>query len=203
MKTVYIHIWSVIALASISFAKAQGTFENLNFEEANIVPIAGQPYAIAVANALPEWSVYYGAAQQTQIYYNAPSLGDVQVTLLADGYPGVDSPIIAGSFSVFLQGGLLNGSLANATISQTGVIPAGTQSLLFDVGNLGENLLPEVYIGNSLLSLFPMSTGQGVSTSYTVYGANISAWSGETEQLTFSTPAENVLLISFFIFYRR
>jgi hypothetical protein len=192
MRIKQVDIALVIALANASLVNAQGTFENLNFEDANIVPIPGQPYAITVANALPDWTVDYGNVQQTQILYNGPSLGAVQVTLLASGYPGVDGPIIDGNFSVFLQGGLFNGAQANASISQTGQIPLGTQSRLFEVGNSGENLLPEVYIGNDQLTLFPVGTGQGVSD--TIYGANISAWAGQTEQLTFSSPGMNVLL---------
>jgi hypothetical protein len=197
MKALFVHILSAIALANVSLARAQGTFGNLNFEEANIVPIVGSPlypYAVTVANALPDWTVDYGAVQQTQILYNNPSLGATAVTLLASSYPGSAGPIIDGNYSVFLQGGLFNGAQANASISQTGQIPAGTQSLLFDVGNLGNGLLPEVFVGNDLLNLFPIGGGQGVSTSYTIYGANISAWAGQTEQLTFSSPAENVLL---------
>ena len=82
---------------------AQGTFENLNFEQANIVPIVGNPfypYAVTVANALPGWSVEYGAVQQTVILYNAPTLGDSAVTLYANGYPGTPGPIIDGNYSI-------------------------------------------------------------------------------------------------------
>jgi hypothetical protein len=197
MRIWHCHILPAIALTCVAVARAQGTFENLNFENGDIVPIVGSlyyPYAVTVANALPGWTVDYGSVQQTQILYNAPSTGATAVTLLASGYPGSAGPIIDGNYSVFLQGGLFNGTAANASISQTGQIPAGTQSLLFEVGNLGENLLPEVFIGSDQLSLFPVGSGAGVSVGYTTYGANISAWAGQTEQLTFSSPGMNVLL---------
>jgi hypothetical protein len=188
-----------VAIAIIIFAHSlsvfsQGTFENLNFEDANIVPISGQQFAVTVANALPGWTVDYGNVQQSQFYYNAASLGAAQVTLFANGYSGIVGPIIDGDFSVLLQPGALNGAFADVSISQTGQIPQGTQSLLFDVGNAGQTLLPEVLIGNDQLSLFPVGSGQGVSTSYTIYGANISAWAGQTEQLTFSSPLGNILI---------
>jgi hypothetical protein len=191
MKSIHVHLFALFALASSAIVRAQGTFENLNFEEASIVPISGQQFAITVANALPDWTVDYGTVQQTQIYYNAPSLGAPQVTLFASGYPGSASTVFDGNFSVLLQAGLVNGVvLTSASISQTGQIPSGTQSLLFDSasGGFSSQQPPEVFIGNDLLTLFPVGTGQGVSTSYTIYGANIFAWAGQTEQLTFSSP---------------
>jgi hypothetical protein len=187
--------WRAAAIIfAVLSAQAQGTFQNLDFEEADIVPIVGNPlypYAVTVANALPGWTVDYGAVQQTQILYNNPSLGTTAVTLFASGYPGPVASIIDGNFSVALQSGLLNGMPAPASISQTGQIPSGTQSLLFDSvsGGFSSEQPPEVLIGNDLLTLFPVGSGQGVSTSYTIYGANISAWAGQSEQLTFSAPA--------------
>ncbi len=41
--------------------QAQSTFQNLDFEDANPVPIVGSPYypyAVTAASALPGWSVY-------------------------------------------------------------------------------------------------------------------------------------------------
>jgi len=61
-------------MAIIKAASAQGTFQDLNFEEANIVPIFGDPYAVTVANALPGWTVDYGNLQQSDVLYNDPSL---------------------------------------------------------------------------------------------------------------------------------
>jgi hypothetical protein len=190
MRIRHFGISSIVALASVAMARAQGSFENLNFEEANIVPITGQPLAITVANALPGWTVDYGTDQQSQIFYNDASLGAAQVTLFANGSPGILGPIIDGNFSVLLQPGAFNGAFADASISQTAQVPQGTQSLLFDA-YAGP---PEVLLGNDQLSLFPVGSGQGVSTSYTIYGANISAWAGQTEQLTFSSPLANILI---------
>src|SRR6202034_1645588 len=107
---------------------AQGTFQDLDFEEAAIVPITGNPsypYAVAVANALPGWTVDYGNIQQTDVYYNDPATGSTQVTLYANGYQtpfGGPLPIIDGNFSLLLQTGVINGQAAAASISQTGQI---------------------------------------------------------------------------------
>jgi hypothetical protein len=190
---------SFCAATMLSFlsAQAQGTFQNLNFEQANIVPIVGNPnypYAVSVADALPDWTVNYGSVQQTVILYNDVELGgETQVTLYAQGYPGYVGPIIDGNFSVLLQGGEVNGVPAAASINQTGQIPSGSQSLLFDLGN-GPLGPPEVFVGTHELSLFALGGGMGSTANYTVYGANISAWAGYTEQLTFSSPGGNYLI---------
>jgi hypothetical protein len=135
MRIIYIHILAVALLSSSVVVKAQDTFENLNFELANPGTLTHEPpYSsfannVPVANALPYWSVFYGDVQQSTINVNDPSLGATAVTLYTTGYPVID-----GNYSALLQGGLLYISdiPASASISQTGLIPAGMQSLLFE-----------------------------------------------------------------------
>jgi hypothetical protein len=94
------------------------------------------------------------------------------------------------------------GSQMNAllSINQRGVFcittlnSALTQSLVFDVANGSQNFQPNVYIGNHELTVFQMGTGHGVSVSYGIFGADILAWAGQTEQLTFSAPYDGLLL---------
>jgi hypothetical protein len=187
----------MVAMLDAFSTLAQGTFQNLNFEQASIVPISGQPFAVTVANALPGWTVDYGSVQQTQISYNDPLLGgETWVTLYANGYPGGPVPVIDGNFSLLLQGGEVNGLPASASISQTGQIPSGTQTLLFE--EAGSPTFPpepaEVFIGDHQLSLSSLGSGTGNGVSYTIFGGNISAWAGQAEQLTFSSPAGNYLI---------
>jgi hypothetical protein len=184
------------ALLAAGSTHGQGTFQNLNFEEANIVPIVGNPnypYAVSVADALPAWTVNYGNVQQTQISYNDALLGgETWVTLYANGFPGSPVPVIDGNFSLLLQGGVGGGVQTPASISQTGQIPSGTQTLLFE-----ESASPtfppepaEVFIGSHQLSLWEVGTGP----NYTIFGGSISTWAGQTEQLTISAPAGNYLI---------
>jgi len=42
----------------------------------------------------------------------------------------------------------------------------------------------EVYLGTQTIPFFAVGTGP----NYTLYGANISAWAGQTEELTFLAP---------------
>lgn len=142
-----------------------------------MVPIAGT-YAITVANAIPDWTVEYGNSQQTQIQYNNPSLGGTAATLIADGYPTATTiTALDGDFSLLLQGGQ-----TSISISQTGQIPAGSESLLFTWGGF---VNPMVSIDNDSLTLFPVKTlANGI-----ISGVNISPWAGQTVQLTISEPS--------------
>lgn len=178
----------VVLLGTAAFrATAQGTFQNLNFELANpgtLTTSPGDPipYAnnVPISDALPYWSVYYGNEQQMGINVNDPSLRAVAVTLIAPG----DNPI-DGNYSVLLQGGAGNGGSAAASISQTELIPAGMESLLFEA-QPGDATL-EVLIGTQDVPI----TAIGNGPNYTLYGANISEWAGDTEELTFSAVGED------------
>jgi hypothetical protein len=68
-----------------------------------------------------------------------------------------------------------------ASISQTGLIPVGTESLLFEAYRVGPATL-SVFLGGQNVSYFAMST----TANYTVYGVDISAFAGQTETLNFS-----------------
>jgi hypothetical protein len=172
-------------IISTGYGLAQGTFQNLNFEQANPIIIQGSQYnESAVANALPNWTVTIGGVQQTEIPVNGFSTGAAWVTLVVAGNQ-TSIPPIDGNYSVLLQnyGGTPE---PNATaISQTGLITPGTQSLLFEAHS--ESFIPgplNVLVGNQSISYTEVSAGP----NYIVYGANISAWAGQTEQLTISDP---------------
>jgi hypothetical protein len=170
---------------------AQGTFQNLNFEQANPVMANGgpyYPYGVTAASALPYWTVDVGGVQQTSIPENAPSLGAPQVTLISSAY--MFPPPIDGNYSVLLEGSDGPGLPA---ISQTGLIPAGSQSLLFEA-QPGSAAL-EVLVGSQVVPFSAVGTG----VNYTLYGANISAWAGDTEELTFSAQESTVGLNNWLI----
>jgi hypothetical protein len=179
MKTTIIKI-ATVAVSLLTFAQngfCQG-FVNLNFESAQIIPIAGGPYvnSIATSNALPGWTVLYGSSQQSVMSYNAPALGSTFVTLYATN--GLQ---LAGNYSVLLQGG---GTASAATISQTGLVPADALSLLFygaANSSLSSGLV--VSLGGQDISFSAISN----ELNYTLYGGNIpSDMAGLSEPLTFS-----------------
>jgi hypothetical protein len=184
-KTLKPAVLSLITILATSSIDAQPAFQNLNFEQANPISAGNPfyPYLITSASGLPYWTVSYGNVQQTQIPYNAPSTGATWVTLIGPGSETFGESPIDGNYSVLLTGG---GTPLGASISQTGLIPPGTQSLLFEAQPEipGFGLL-DVSIGGENVPFFAVGTG----SDYTLYGVNITAWADQTEQLTFSAPS--------------
>jgi hypothetical protein len=84
---------------------------------------------------------------------------------------------IDGNYSVLLTGSF---PAAFPSISQTALIPSGTESLLFEAEPGNGDLV--VLVGTQPVTFAAIGSGG----NYTLYGANISAWAGKTEQLTFS-----------------
>jgi hypothetical protein len=180
MKTLTI----IALLASLTGKSvlAQSSFQNLNFEQADPISAGNPDYPnyVTVASALPDWTVTTVAGQQTEISFNDPSTGEEAVVLIG---PGNNFGLVPldGNYSVLLQGTYPPGY---AAISQTGLIPAGTQSLTFEAEQV---LNPptgslELEIGDQVVPFSAVGTG----ANYTLYGANISAWDGDTEQLMFT-----------------
>ena len=93
------------------------------------------------------------------------------------GFP----PALDGSFSVYLYGG---STASSASISQTGLVPAGAESLLFEAQNDGgvSGGALSVSLGGQNIPFFAVSTG----SNYTLYGGNVSAYAGKSELLMFS-----------------
>jgi hypothetical protein len=169
-------IGTVTILFALSLNVRAANFENLNFESANIGSTIFST-SVPVSSALPDWMVTIGGVQQTDVGVNAFSTGAPAVSLIAPGGP---LPAIDGDYSVFLTG-----STAIASISQTALIPSGTQSLFFEAqqgtGGGGNGALA-VTVGTESIPITPVA----IEPTYTLYGANLSAWAGDTEDLTFS-----------------
>jgi hypothetical protein len=167
---------SSIALLAVFSAQAQGTFQNLDFEQAN--PIStGTPNVVTAASALPGWTVVIDGIQQTVVGYDFLSTGGPGVSLIGPGFGPLD-----GNYSVSMTGSF---PASIPSISQIGTIPAGAQSLVFEGqkgSRAGGNGSLVVMIGTQTIPIIPVA----IEPSYTLYEANISAWAGDTEELTFS-----------------
>ena len=153
-------------------APAQGTFQNLDFEQAIDVPTYPGSPLILTANAFPGWTVYAGGVPLTEVAHDGVIAGPVALADLAAPYLVLD-----GRFSAVLGGiGLV---AFPVSIAQSGTVPAGSESLRF----LESGGLLVSFAGHPLpLELL----GNGPNASY-VYGANISAYAGQYGQLTFET----------------
>jgi hypothetical protein len=171
---------------------AQG-FVNLNFEAANIVPDPNSsyfPYGIATTNALPGWNANISGSYNqglSDIIYDTFTLGSPGITILDTNAPDGGSSVIQGRYTMVLQATAgFNGYNAGGALSQTGLVPALARTLLFSAqlspaqGTVQQSL--QVSLGGQILNIFASSTGPNYST----FGADVSAFAGQTEPLTFA-----------------
>jgi len=168
-------------LVSASGAVGQGSFQNLDFESATIVPVSGGPF-VDFSQAFPGWTGYLGGVQESLASYDSVPMSTAGFSILDRSYSGPIG-VIDGSFTAFLQSGAGNvGQEPDATLAQTGLVPAGTESLLFKayLGS-GQDYF-QVTLGGQALSLVPVQAG----SNYTLYAADIHGWAGQTAELAFT-----------------
>jgi len=160
--------------------QAQGTFQNLDFESARII-FDDPPYykSIATTNALPDWSAFSGTNQLTNIPYGSGGL--ISPVMLRSQTNGGS---LSGNYSVFLGFNSASPQPGNTigSISQTGRVPADALSLLFEVGTGFYDGPLTISLGGQDLSYIAISN----ASNYTLYGADISTFAGQTETLTFT-----------------
>jgi hypothetical protein len=167
----------VILLVAVSFSLLQmvsgQAFVNLDFEEANVPPTPVDTLGSFVdpALAFPGWTVLpNGSAYGTSVFYNDLSLGGPAIVLMGPDFPnGPGYDPLDGSYSVLLQ---YFGIGNPPALSQTALIPAGTQSISI--------------LGNAVITL----NGVNIPLIYNLDGASagdISAFAGQTAQLTITT----------------
>lgn len=186
---------AVIASASLQ-ANAQGIFQNLDFESANLSPIPAGQFGgpVSISAALPGWSASLGSIPVIQVLQNNNTLGAAGIDILGPHFSFNNPGIIGGNYTVFIQSGEApdeNGTVS-ASLWQSGTIPANAESLQFKAWNtLGSDPLLVSFAGNSLSPVL-LSTGQAASgQSYDVFGANIGVYAGQTGQLEFTAQFAN------------
>jgi hypothetical protein len=179
------------ALAVLS-TQAQ-TFQNLNFESATVAASGpeGYPNFVPIGSALPGWTAYLGTQQVTEVGYNAPANSVASITVIGPTWNSMDYGnlgVLDGNYSVDLQTGsnpfYPTPETLNASIEQNGTVPSFAQSIQFEAFELTP--LSVSFNGNALV---PVALSSGVSAAgiyYTLYGANLSAWAGQTGELEFT-----------------
>ena len=177
-STIAIWFW----LATACTLHGQGTFQNLNFESANVDGFS--PGNIPITNAFPGWTAYIGPTQVQTVGIDFVNI-DAAVVFLESSLSPYYQPL-QGNYSAFLQGSSIFATTASAAIAQTGQIPATAQSL--------------IYIG--IASGFVTFNGQsiplsqiGAGPNYNIYGGNILALAGQTGELRFTIPPLGRMLI--------
>ena len=157
-----------LALLAMS-ARGQGTFQNLDFESARVPGGGG---GVDVTNALPGWAAFSGTTQLFTVAYSTYG-GPFQNV----GLVGFNHSVIAGNFSAVL--GVIGGQAGSVT--QTGLVPSDARSLLFTASPSVKTPSLAVSLGGANLPFLLLST----SLAYNVYGADVSAFAGQTTALSF------------------
>jgi hypothetical protein len=138
----------VFVVISAGQSQAQGTFQNLDFESAQLAFIDSPTnHLIATVNALPGWSAFSGTNQLAYIQYGING-GIVPPIWLSSQ---TNTGAIDDSFSV----GVGENTFYTGSISQTALVPADAQSLLFKMSGsvdvwLGGQDLSYIAISNAL-----------------------------------------------------
>lgn len=170
-------------LLPVCSALAQGTFQNLNFESAQVAGYSPGA-SIPISAGLPGWAAgVTGTNKTATIIYDYISLGAGFISICDTGASTfyLTFTPIEGKFSVdlFSQG---LASPFSTSISQTGLVPSGTMSLQAKMDVQGPT--PVVMLGGQVINMIPLA----VFPTYTLYGGDISAFGGQTVTLSFTEP---------------
>jgi hypothetical protein len=163
-------------------------FVNLDFESATVVPVT-TPFArtIDAALAFPGWSIVTGGTTNGFVFNNDVTLTPyASAALFSRTNSTFGTAVIDGNYSFWMNSGLLyptpTPAVASDTIlAQSGLVPTGSRSLLMKVSNESPF---SVGLGGTSLSLIPLST----TARYTLYGADVSAFEGMSEELRITVP---------------
>ena len=176
------NIKCLTAFAAILLVVANGRgqgFVNLDFEAANVS--AFPPGTVPRGLGLPGWAAYISGTPQTTILYDNATLGEAAIAL--QGPNGFFQPI-QGQYFVLLEATFFASDTNSAAIGQTGQVPLTAQSLVFwgntSVSGVANNM--EVTFNGSLVPYAAIGSGN----NYTIYGANVSGFAGQTGELRFT-----------------
>jgi hypothetical protein len=163
---------------------AQGTFQNLNFEAANVPDVppgqGGDP--VLVSEGVPGWTVYIGGIEQSSMFHNDRSIGAAEVGIYGPQWNSVQ--ILEGRYTVSLQHSTA-GPPTMPAIGQWGQIPQAAESLTF----YGDRSVIGAYIVSFAGHSIPVAT-LGSTSTYIIFGGDISAFAGQTGELLFEGNGE-------------
>ncbi len=164
-----------VLLAWMKSASAQGTFQNLSFEDGVLVPIPDDPFGrVQFSAAMPGWTGYLGDNQIDWLLYNFLFLSDAGIAIWGPNQP--QAGLFHGEFYLVMQNAFPVPTVSPA-IAQIGIVPATAQSLRF---YLAQGDMVVSFNGQAL----PLSV-LGSAPTGNLYGADISAFAGQTGELRF------------------
>ena len=177
-------------------AQAFQAFHNLDFESASLALIPPGQFGgfVPISDALPGWTGYIGTNQVTTVLQNNYTLGNASIDIFGPDWGRYEGGIIEGQYTLALLQGVDPQSMGwpvqfvSASISQSGLVPGNAQSLQFKAQTFSQTNFV-VSLGGKALSLVPIGSG----TTYTLYGADVSAFAGQFETLTITAlPGPNI-----------
>jgi hypothetical protein len=165
-------------------AAHSASFQNLDFE-ATTLPVNGPGGLQPIEVALPAWDAFFSDGFHPPILYNDHFLGTAYVGLAGTAFTPLD-----GQFSVMLiPGAGSTGSAVSVSIAQTGLIPAGANTLQFlaSAGAFHPTIRDffGVFIDGQRLDVFPPFNQPGGITN--TFSADISAYAGREVSLQFTS----------------
>ena len=177
----------LVLLLSAAGAAGQGTFQNLNFEQARVTPTPVNGYGDEVdpALAFPGWTVSAagtGTNTSWRLYtlYNSQTLDSPAVDLIGPLFPnGTGLTSLQGSYSVVLQYSAF--FRVFPFLSQTGLVPADARSISFLISSQAGVYPPFVTLNGVWVPLVPIAGGR--------LAGDVTAFAGASAELTFSTGA--------------
>jgi hypothetical protein len=187
MKTIKIKFFALFLLIMIQNGHAQG-FVNLNFEQASIPNATSPGSLIPISDGFPGWSGYFVSStatnQATQAAYDGFSLGGSEISI-NDTNTGSGFVPLQGNYSAYLFGG----AGGSAVISQIGLVPSGTKSLLIDIQQSASsfNVPFTVSLNGQTINLVSLQT----FPTYILYGGDVSSFAGLVSTLTLVNPPTN------------
>jgi len=169
-----------LAVATDVESQGTSTFQNLDFESANLSGYA--PFStVPISAAFPGWSAELGGSLLQSVGYDLVTLGSGAISVVDPLTIGVHAPL-QGNYSALLMGAGPGFPGGPATISQTGLIPAGTRSLVVDMW--WALAPPVVMLDTQSITMVPAKS----FPTYTLYAGDISSFAGKSATLSFTAP---------------
>jgi hypothetical protein len=188
MRRQLFSLWSLLALGASTLC-GQSNFQDLNFESVTVVPVPDPYGRVSLSAAMPGWLGFSGTTPLDRVNYNSQFLDSTGIAILnANTFWG--GPI--QGYTALLQAGadLCCADLnirADVGLAQTGTIPADSHSIQF-AGRMGFTDLNSRFtasFGGQPLALVQT----GTMADYGLYGADVSAFAGQTGELRFMVSA--------------
>ncbi len=158
-----------------------GPFVNLDIEDSPLLPSSSPSLSVPVSQLFPGWTLLFNENVQANASFNDTLLVGPAAVLWASDAPDLD--VVEGTKSIALAGWDNNTS---ASISQTGDVPVGSQSIRFLARNVQFSALP-IPPGPLFLTMngldVPLVILSSSGNGDFVFGGDVTTWAGTTSDL--------------------